>query len=108
MRKYIDYNDNTYRTNLVYSVNGYGRSRVRGYYLTVTPVKINTDDDGLIMSERTLFDGSEYSLGKSILLNEVGRKSKKQEQIALDMLTDEYLMSVVKDLDKLKPESYNI
>lgn len=108
MKKYIDLNDNTYRVDMSYKKDGcFGRS-IRGYYLVISPVKINTDSDGLIISEKTLFDGSEYSFGKAVLLNEVNRKSQKQYDLALSKVTDDYLMALVRSLDSIKPVGYEI
>ena len=79
MKRYEERNGQTFKIEVRYSIggnSGWGRGEeARGYYLHVTPVKIE-DKGGYRMEIMTAFSGYKY------LLIEVKRQSKKAEESA--------------------------
>jgi hypothetical protein len=80
MKKYIEYNGQTIKTDIYYNIGGYNRKR--GYYLSVQPVEI---------TEHKTADGQPYKIekfsaysGYFTLLCEATRKSAKQEKDAIN------------------------
>lgn len=84
---YVERDNKDFKVQLYYNLGGEsytGRIEKRGYYLSVIPVKL--EDNGHFMIETTVA----WSGIKECLL-EVKRSSKKAEQQAMDMLTDEFI-----------------
>lgn len=84
MKKFIELKENNTRNNFLkietsYNLGGYNcfthKSEPRGYYLSVSPVKVETIN-GVKFESYTAFSGVK------ICLLEVSRKSKKAEEAA--------------------------
>jgi len=96
-KKYLDISGQTYEVKLYYTLGGWNhftsQEERRGYYLSVTPVQVNFDDEGNVVSRTTrMFSGVKE------LLVEVNRKSKKREEEALEMITEERIEKLLQHI----------
>lgn len=85
-KKYKEIDNKTFEIKLYYDLGGMnyftGDVERRGYYLSVSPVKISKLSNGLRSVSYQAFTGSKQ------LLLEVKRKSKKAENEALEIAND--------------------
>jgi hypothetical protein len=84
MKKYIERNGLTLKVEVSYNIGGMnyfqGVNMKRGYYLSVTPTRINRNEAGEIVSTTT----TAFS-GYTELILETKRKSEKQFQEAIKL-----------------------
>lgn len=85
MKEYREYNNQTYKTEVKYSLDGY-QNQGRGYYLTIIPVEVDE------RSEYWRIDGTRHSLGINFLLKNCSRKSKKAEEESITRVINEGLI----------------
>lgn len=100
MKEYREFNDQSYKVEVKYSLDGYRMVGGRGYYLSILPVEIENRNG--IDIETWIMDGSDFSMGLVELLKECGRKSKKTEENCINMVTDSKIDELIKKLDKIK------
>ncbi len=86
-KDYIEKNGLTLKVEVYYHLGGMnyfsGGSEKRGYYLSVSPVTINKNNEGKIVGETyTAFTGVKF------LIKEVARKSEKTFNEALTLSED--------------------
>lgn len=90
-----EFGDNTHiEVSLSYSLGGVnyatGRNERRGYYLYVTPIKVE-ERNGYSSVRTILFGGTKMFMSPQ----EISRKSKKQRDIASIAATEEIIQSLV-------------
>lgn len=94
-KEYINIDGQDYKIKVYYSKGGINcftyRNEPRGYYLSVSPVKLE-QRDGYSTETIVAFSGI-----KNILL-EVNRKSNSSAQKALDLANNELVMSMIEKI----------
>ena len=96
-KEYKEIGNQTFEINIYYSLGGYNyfthKDEQRGYYLSVTPVKLKKEKlpNGLEFTTKTTIAFS----GVKELLLEVSRKSKKAIAKVLKLTTDEKIKKLI-------------
>lgn len=94
-KEYKTIGDQEYKITGDYDLGEYGHKR--GYYLSVMKIKTEVKD-GYTIETFTISFGSGRNSIRELLL-EVNRKSKKSEDKAFDMITEERINSLIKSLN---------
>ena len=97
-KDYVEKDNKTFKVQLYYSLGGINcftnKNNPRGYYVSVTPVKLE-DNGHFIMETTTAWTGV-----KECIL-EVKRKSIKATSKTLSMMTDEFINNHIEYVIKM-------